>query len=92
MFLRVGGTAWELNFDTKRDQYKKNRYLEYDSEKGNDKNIQLWQDDVQTTSFNLTSFFCFLKSWPWLDGGSAGDAAVPACLDASRFSHVNNTI
>ena len=42
-YLRVGGSAWELNIDTKRLQDKQNKHLEDDSEKWTDKNTQLWQ-------------------------------------------------
>ena len=34
--MRVGGSAWELKFDTKRVQYKKNKHLEYGSERRNE--------------------------------------------------------
>ena len=51
MFLRVGGSAWELKFDTKRVQGKQNKALEYDREKGNDNNIQIWQDEAQQKMF-----------------------------------------
>ncbi len=31
--MRVDVSAWGVNFDTKRVQGKKNKYLEYDSER-----------------------------------------------------------
>ena len=42
----VEGSAWEVDFDTKRVQGKQNKHFEDDSEKGNDKNIQKWQDEA----------------------------------------------
>ena len=35
-FLRFGGSAWELKFDTKRAQDKKNKHLEEDIERRNE--------------------------------------------------------
>ena len=46
MFLRVEGSAWGVKFDTKRVQGKKNKYVEYGSERKHDNNAQKWQDEA----------------------------------------------
>ena len=45
-FLRVGGSAWEVNFDTKRVQDKKNKHFEEDIERRNEQITQIWQYEV----------------------------------------------
>ena len=46
MFLRVGGSAWEVNFDTKRDQAKKNKHFEEGIERRDEQITQIWQYEV----------------------------------------------
>ena len=47
-FLRVGKSAWEFNFDTKRAQDKKNKHLEDDIETRNEQITQIWQSELLT--------------------------------------------
>ena len=49
--MRVGGSAWDVNFDTKRDQAKKKKHFEYDCESRNEKKRQIWQEEVSNKSF-----------------------------------------
>ena len=44
--MRVGGSAWELKFDTKRVQDKKNKHFEEDIERRNEQSTQIWQYEV----------------------------------------------
>ena len=55
--MRVEGSAWGFNFETKRVQDKKNRYVEDDSEIKHDNAAQKWQGEAKQKSFNLRSFF-----------------------------------
>ena len=44
--MRVGRSAWELKFDTKRITDEKNKHLEENIERRNEQTTQIWQYEV----------------------------------------------
>ena len=50
-FLRVGGSAWELEIDTERLQDKENNDLEEESETRNEKSTYIWSEKGSPNKF-----------------------------------------
>ena len=102
-FLRVGGSAWELKFDTKRLQDEENNDFEEGSERRDGKNNKFDQARSKKEVLNLRSYFfdSFLPSRaperpPRGWGSAAGYYAWPCgktaifekkCARASAAAH-----
>ena len=49
--MRVGGSAWELKFDTNRITDEKNKHFEDNIERRNEQSTHIWQYEVLTYGY-----------------------------------------